>query len=822
VNELHGRDPAAKAMGIAIDTIEEGRVRLRMVVTDPMCNGHGIGHGGYVFALADTAAAYAFCSTGEPGVSTHSAIDFVSPARVGQTLFAEAEERHRSGKVGIYEVSVTSEFGRPIAQFRMHGRVLPAGGMTGAKAPAVVRTEVRDGVAHITIDNPPVNCLSRPVRAGLLQALADADRDNAVVAVVLSGGTGPFSAGADLAEFDNGEGLAEPSLHLTVTGLLDDMTKPVVAAVDGVALGGGLELALACHYRVASKHARLGLPETRLGFMPGAGGTQRLPRAVGVELAGDLILSGRQVDGTQAHQAGLVDVVSGDDVVASSHNLALAWAHRPLRRLRDCEVPDRTTAETTLESLTNSISGGRRASPGAAFALEAIRSALGPFDSGLAHELALFEELAASATAQAFRYQFLSDRRAGKVAGPRPSMVTQAAVVGGGTMGRGIILALLEGGIATTLIETERGRLDAAISAIRTELEREVARGRLSLLQADARLDQLSGDTSLDALAETDLVIEAVFEDLELKQKLFSQLDGVVGPSTILASNTSSLDLDAIAAAAAVPERVVGLHFFSPAHRMRLVEVIDGNLTSPDVLAAAAGLVRQLGKIPVVARVGDGFIGNRMIDQYMRQALGLALRGVPPRRVDSAVEQWGMAMGPFKVLDLVGNDIPWQARRARYGADITGGDEWALADEIYDRGWLGRKSGRGWYDYPEKDVAVENPELTRLLARDGRSGVGAAVPDAEIVQRCIYALVNEGAAVLADGIAGSAGDIDVVLRHGYGFPVERGGPMFHADVVGLPQVIRTMHGFATEDPFFSPHPLLVATAGKGAKLTDLA
>jgi 3-hydroxyacyl-CoA dehydrogenase len=821
VQDLYAHDPAARGLGIAIDSVEEGRVRLWMVVTDDMCNGHGIGHGGYVFALADTAAAYAFCSSGEAGVSTHSTIDYVSPARVGETLIAEACERHRGGRGGIYDVSVMSESGRPVAEFRMHGRVPGAVGAAKAEAPTVVRTTVRDGVAHISVHNPPVNCLSRLVRTGLLEALTAADRDDDVVAVVLSGAAGSFSAGADLAEFDNGEGLAEPTLHLTITGFLDAMTKPVVAAVDGVALGGGLELALACHYRVATSDARLGLPETRLGFMPGAGGTQRLPRAVGVELAGDLILSGRQLDGAQAHEAGLVDVVVDVDVVAASHALAVASVDTvPLPRLRDRDVPDRATAEVVLESLSGAISQGSMDSPGAGFALEAVRSALGSFDVGLAHELALFEELAASATAQAFRYQFLTDRRAGRLAGAQPAVVTQAAVVGGGTMGRGITLGLLEAGIATRLIETESARLDGAVGAIRAELENEVARGRLTRTDLDDRVALLSGDTTLDSLGEADVVIEAVFEDLELKRKLFAELDAAVGPRTILASNTSSLDLDAIAAATSTPERVVGLHFFSPANKMRLVEVIDGRLTSPEVLSTAAGLVRQMGKIAVVARVGDGFIGNRMIDRYMRQALALVLRGVPPGRVDAALEQWGMAMGPFRVLDLIGNDIPWQARRARYGADLAGGDEWALADEIYERGWLGRKTGRGWYNYPEKCVAVENPDLAEVLARRGKSVAGSTISEAEIVERCIYALVNEGAAVLADGIAASSGDIDVVLRHGYAFPVERGGPMFYADSAGLDRVVRSLCEFASEDPSFAPHPLLVERASAGARISD--
>ena len=821
VHELYDADPAAKALGITVEAAEAGHVRLRMPVTDAMCNGHGILHGGYIFALADTAAAYAFCAGGRVGVSTHASIDFLAPAQSGQVLTASAHGRHHSATSGIWDVSVEAEDGRPIAEARVHGRV-PRSVQTPQAAP--VRVDISDAVAHIVLANPPVNCLSRPVRRALLQALENAEYDPAIVAVVLHGDNELFSAGADLAEFDNGEGLAEPSLHLTIAGFLDAMSKPVVAAIGGVALGGGLELALACHYRVSANTAKLGLPETKLGFMPGAGGTQRLPRAVGMELAANLILSGRQLDGTEAYDAGLVDLAT-DDPVRAAHAFALKSARaRPLPRLRDRTL-DRHAAEPLLASVGKAVSRGPLATPGAPAVVQALRAALGPFDAGRSREFQLFRELADSEEAKAFRYRFRTDRRAGRVPGPRPSPVTRAAVVGGGTMGRGIALALLAAGISTQVVETDPGRLREAVAAIHAELNRAAARGRLTADEAARQIEHLSGVPAVDKLGDAEVVIEAIFEDLPAKQRLFAELDRVVRPEAVLASNTSSLDLNRIADATAAPQRVVGLHFFSPANVMRLVEMVEGRSTSAAALARAAGLVRQLGKVGVVAQVGDGFIGNRMMDQYVRQAMALLSGGgTTPERVDAALEGWGLAMGPFKVLDIVGNDIPWQARRGRFGS-ATGGVEWELADEVYERGWLGRKSGRGWYDYQDRGPGVPNPELTALLAERARPGLGlngAVRDDREIVELCVLALVNEGAAVLADGIAGTAGDIDVVFRHGYGFPPARGGPMFYADTVGLDRVVRSLRRLATGDPFFEPHPLLVEHARNGTRITDAA
>ncbi|MCW2758370.1 MAG: 3-hydroxyacyl-CoA dehydrogenase, partial [Nocardioidaceae bacterium] len=571
----------------------------------------GIAHGGYLFTLADTAAAYALCAGGRPGVSTHSDIAFLAPARSGDVLTASAAERHRSKSSGIYDVTVESGDGRSIAEVRVHGRVP----RTPQPVSAPVRVTVTDGVAHVVIDNPPVNTLSRPVRTSLLEALESAEDDTAVIGVVLSGYGGAFSAGADLAEFDTGEGLADPNLHLTIAGFLDSMSKPVVAAIGGVALGGGLELALACHYRVASSTARLGLPETTLGFMPGAGGTQRLPRAVGMELASNLILSGRRLDGAEAYAAGLVDLVDDADPVAAAHRHAVASASgTPPPRLRD-RVVDRGTAEPLLASVARAIRTGPLATPGAPFVVEALRAAIGPFDAGLARELQLFTELADSAEAKAFRYAFLTERRAGRRVGAGTAPVSTAAVIGGGTMGRGIVLALLAAGITTRLLESDPQRLEQAVDAIAEELGRAAARGRLDADEVAARMGRLSGVADVAELAGSEVVIEAIFEDLGAKQTLFKELDSILGPETVLASNTSSLDLNQIAAATTTPERVVGLHFFSPAHVMRLVELVQGRATSDEVLDRAAGLVKQLGKISVVAQVGDGFIGNRMMDQ---------------------------------------------------------------------------------------------------------------------------------------------------------------------------------------------------------------
>ena len=685
-------------------------------------------------------------------------------------------------------------------------------------AVGTVRIERRGSTAVVLMDNPPVNCLDRTLRADLLAALEEVEHDRTVTAAVLTGAGRVFSAGADLAEFDRGEALLEPSLHLTITGALDAMRTPVVAAIHGVALGGGLELALACHYRIAEPAAELGLPEITLGFIPGAGGTQRLPRAVGFEAALNLILTGTSVNGAAARELGLVDDVATDDVVAAAVRFADGIENRPPRRLRDIEVT--APAREGLIAFARRAAGRNpAAAPGTGYALDALAATALPFDDGLATELRQFQTLSGSAAARAFRYRFLAERRAGRVksTGSRVPDVTTAAVIGGGTMGRGIALALLAAGIAVIVVETAPERASDATAAVLAELDRAVSRGRLKPAVRDVQAGRLRGEVGLHHLGEADLVVEAVFEDLAVKREVFAEVDRHAKPGALLASNTSSLDLNAIASATGRPADVVGLHFFSPANVMRLVEIVQGAATSADALARAARITRRMNKIGVVAGVGDGFIGNRMMDQYVRQAMALLKRGVTPDRVDAALESWGIAMGPFRVLDLVGNDIPWQARRSRGSVE----PEWWLADKLAELGRLGRKSGTGWYSYagpvPELD-----PRVGELVADwSGVPNGRAVVSDDEIVERCVYALVNEAAAVMRDGVALRASDIDVVFLNGYGFPARRGGPLFYADHIGLDRVVRAMRRFEAEDEggFWSPAPLLTEYADRGLSIT---
>ena len=649
-----------------------------------------------------------------------------------------------------------------------------------------------DDIAVVTIDAPPVNTLGREARTELHAALEALEHDDSVRGVVLVGGGRNFSAGADLAEFDSGDALAEPSLHLTITGVLDTLHAPSVAAIRGAALGGGLELALACSARVAAPDARLGLPETTLGFMPGAGGTQRLPRLIGVEGALELIATGRHVSGEDAAALGLVDQLA-EDPLAAAIELARTMADAGTwTRVRDLPIDD-PLAPALIDLARREAVRGRK--PGVVSALDGIRAAVElPFDEGLATELSLFQRLATTPEASAARYRFLSERPGGG----KGELPATTAVIGGGTMGRGIALALLGAGFPTTLIETDQERLDAAAAAITASLDDSVAKGRLPAASRDQQLAAFTPAVGLTAAAGADLVIEAVFEDLKVKTDVFRELDAIAKPGAVLASNTSSLDLDHIAAVTARRESVVGMHFFSPANIMKLVEVVDGDRTDPDVLATAIAVSRRMGKLPVVAKVGPGFIGNRIFDAYLRQANQLLREGATPQQIDGALERWGMAMGPFAVLDLVGNDVPALARKERGETDGA----WAVADEVAERGWLGRKSGAGWYRYAG-GKPTPNPDLDVLLAPFQREGRGMA--DDEIVRRCILAMAVEAAAVLADGVAASSRDVDTVMVRGYGFPAERGGPWFFAAHTGWSRVEAAIRGFhaATGDDFWT-------------------
>jgi 3-hydroxyacyl-CoA dehydrogenase len=658
-----------------------------------------------------------------------------------------------------------------------------------------IRVERSGDVVVLTLQNPPVNTLVQPVREALHRALDAAALDPSVTAVVIAGAP-QFSAGADLAEFDSGQALASPTLHGDLAGLLDSLRVPSVAAITGVALGGGLELALACSARVASPGATLGLPETTLGFMPGAGGTQRLPRAVGIERGLNLIVSGRSIDAATAAEWGLVDEVADEPVAAAvryAERLAAA-GERP--RLRDVAVSD-PAAPAFVDIALRDARRARRGQ-GVLFALEAVGAAASvPFDEGMALEFALFERLARTPEAKAARYRFLSDRAGGKPS-TAVALPASVAVIGAGTMGRGIAQSFLAAGIPATLIDTDRDRVDAGAAAIRSSLDDAVGRGRLSPDKRDAQSGLLTAAVGLAAAAGADLVIEAVFENLAVKLDVFRELDRVAGPDAVLASNTSSLDLDDIAAATGRPGSVVGMHFFSPANVMKLVEVVDGAATTTRSLDTALAVARRLGKTPVVSKVGPGFIGNRIFDQYLRQANLLLLSGATPQQVDTALQAWGMAMGPFAVLDLVGNDVAWQARTERGDTDPA----WTIANALCEAGSFGRKTGTGWYSYAG-DKPVPNPDL----ALPG----GPGVPDEEIALRCVLAMVNEAAAVLAEGIAGSSRDVDTVMTKGYGFPAGRGGPWFFAESLGFNHVVASMRSWRDEtgDAFWEPHPTLV-------------
>lgn len=655
----------------------------------------------------------------------------------------------------------------------------------------LVEDRTDDGVLLLILRNGRLNTLTRPLRSALIEALDRAENDPAIRAIVLRGGDGMFSAGADLTEFDSGQGLAEPTLHGTISDFLDGMRTPVVALIEGLALGGGLELALACHYRIATPDALLGLPEVTFGFLPGAGGTQRLPRAVGLEPGLAMILGGSRLRAEEIGPGGLLAELVDGDVVARAVRFALAVADRPVPRLRDVRIADADT-----EAFLAFAARTHRGQPEKAAVVRSIAAGLADIDRGFAEEQRLFSVLAESEVASARRHLFLAERAARRrpVTATSPTRFARIGVVGGGTMGRGIALAHALAGFDVTLVEAGDAQLAATHAALADDAAR-AARSRSTAVNDPAELlDRIHGYADDGALSECDLVIEAVPEIMALKEEVFRRLDAIVRPGTVLATNTSSLDVDRIAAATTRPNEVVGLHFFAPAHVMRLLEIVRGAQTSSDTIAAALVHADRLSKVPVVAGVGPGFIGNRVLEASNREVGLMLLEGAGPEDIDSAMETWGMRMGPLRVLDLVGNDVPMLTREATGRA---GDLEWRAAAELVRLGRLGRKTGRGWYRY-DGSVAVPDPEsreIIRSIATD--AGVEYRPPTPrEIVERVVLAMVNEGVAALEEGVAARAGDIDVVFAHGYGFPAERGGPMHVADTMGLRNVVRIMRRYA--------------------------
>ncbi len=675
-------------------------------------------------------------------------------------------------------------------------------------------------VATVTIDSPPVNALSQAVRDGLKRGVEAAEADPSVKAIILLCAGRTFIAGADISEF--GKPPSKPHLP-DVLDAIENASKPVVAALHGTALGGGFEVALTAHYRIAVPSAKCGLPEIKLGLIPGAGGTQRLPRLIGVEKALDVILSGAPFGAREAKEWGVVDELAEEGKL---HESALAFARRliarkaPLKKVRDRFdklEPARGHPEI-FETIRKANARKFRGFEAWLKAIELVKNAVDlPFDEGMAKERAMFMGLLASTQSKAQRHVFFAERAAAKIADVGPDVPTRTirsvGVIGAGTMGGGIAMNFLSAGIPVAIVETSREALDRGVSIMRRNYENTAKKGRLTMEEVEKRMGRLTPSLDFGALAEADLVIEAVYEDMDLKKSVFERLDGIAKPGAILASNTSYLDIDAIGAMTKRPEDVLGMHFFSPANVMRLLEIVRGAKTSKSVLATVAGLAPKIGKVGVVVGVCHGFVGNRMLAERQREAMKLILEGATPWDVDRVLTDFGMPMGPFAMSDLAGLDIGWSAEASKRST---------IREILCEEGRRGQKTGAGFYDYDEARNAKPSAHVETII-RDFAASKGVpqrAISDQEILERCTYPMINEGAKILAEGKAQRASDIDIVWITGYGWPVYRGGPMFYADTVGLKTVLEKLKAFQGrfgED--FKPAPLLERLAAGGGSFS---
>lgn len=643
-----------------------------------------------------------------------------------------------------------------------------------------VRGTVSNGVLLIEIDHPPVNALSTDVRRGLATAIAHGELEADIAAMVVTGAGSIFIGGADIREF--GAPPAEPILP-TVLAAIENAAKPVVAAINGAALGGGLEVALAAHRRIAGPAATLALPEVKLGIVPGAGGTQRLPRLIGIPAAIDLIATGRTAPANEALTLGIVDRIEGGDLRAAAIAEARSLAGTELRRIGTCAVPP-ATAEA-IEAAAGKALARARGQNAPREAVRLVRLSGGtPFAEALAEERRTFLALRDSDQAAALRHVFFAERAAAKVPGLEgvtPRKVETIGVVGLGLMGSGIATCALDAGCTVVGVEQTEDAAAKGRGRIEGLLDRALQSGRIDAAGKADRLRRLATSGALPSLGAADLVIEAVFDDAAVKTALFVRLDGIVRPDAILATNTSYLDPDAIAAATARPERVLGLHFFSPANVMRLLEVVRCARSAPDVLATGLAVAKKLRKLPIVCGVTEGFIGNRIFSAYRREAEILLEDGALPQQIDAAMEAYGFAMGPFAVFDLAGLEIAWARRKRRAATRDPNARYVDIADHLCEAGRLGMKAGRGWYRYPDGKRAID-PEVTALIEqRRAAKGLAARnIADDEIRQRLLAAMAAEGAALISEGIAARASDIDLVMINGYGFPAHKGGPMFAA------------------------------------------
>ncbi|AOW12180.1 3-hydroxyacyl-CoA dehydrogenase [Hydrogenophaga crassostreae] len=694
--------------------------------------------------------------------------------------------------------------------------------------------QVHGDVAVITLNNPPVNGLGLSTRRGITAGLEKAEADAAVKSIVITGAGKAFSGGADIREFGKPEALAEPNL-LSVILAVEATTKPVIAAMHSVAMGGGLELALGCHYRIAAPGCSVALPEVKLGLIPGAGGTQRLPRVLGVEAALNMIVSGEPV------KSELLASVPGqklfDKLAKAPESLAeeaLAFAKEmavkhadgsalPLVRNLPCKHPK---GDAYFQFARNMVKGMAKNFPAPAKCVDAVEAATKQkFDQGMVTEREIFINLMWTPECRSLRHLFMAERAASKIpdvpSDTKQRDIKSVAVIGAGTMGGGIAMNFLNAGIPVKILEMKQEAIDKGLGIIKKNYEAQVKKGKLKQDKYDQRMSLLTTTLSYDDLKEADLVIEAVFEEIGVKEAVFKELDRVMKPGAILASNTSTLDVDKIASFTKRPQDVVGLHFFSPANVMKLLEVVRGKETAKDVMATVMTVSKKIRKTAVVSGVCDGFIGNRMIEQYGRQGGFLLDEGCTPAQVDKAMEKFGMAMGPFRMGDLAGNDIGWAIRKRRY-EEKPDMKYSKTADLLCEKGRFGQKTGAGWYDYvPGKRDAIPNAEVVAMI-EEHRKAMGITprkISDEEIVQRLVFSLVNEAAHILEEGIANKASDIDVVYIFGYGFPIHRGGPLQYADEVGLFNVVQAMKRFAKnpldDGKFWEPAPLLARLVAEG-------
>ena len=678
-------------------------------------------------------------------------------------------------------------------------------------------------IGIILVNNPPVNALSQAVRAGLQSGVEQGIADNDVEAMVILCEGRTFIAGADIREF--GKPSMPPALP-EVVYYVEDSPKPIIAAIHGTALGGGLEVALCCHYRIAVPSAQVGLPEVKLGLLPGAGGTQRLPRIAGVQTALNMIVSGDPVPAQKAKEIGVIDEIAGGDLKAAAIDLAkrVVAEKRPLIKVREMEA--KMDSPTQFEDFAKSIARRKRGFEAPFKCIEAIRAAVEkPFDEGMKTERTLFEGLRQGTQSNAQRHVFFAEREVAKVPGLPKDLPTRdiktVGILGAGTMGGGIAMCFANAGIPVKLLDMKQEFIDRGVGVIQKNYANTVSKGRLSQADMDKRMALIQPTISYDDLKDVDLVIEAVFEEMDIKKEVFGKLDAVCKPGAILASNTSYLNINEIAKATKRPEDVVGMHFFSPANVMRLLENVRGDKTADDVKATVMKVGKTIGKVPVMVGVCDGFVGNRMLGKRTRECMFMLEEGALPAQIDDVIYNFGFPMGPYAMSDMAGLDVGWRNRKAKFDQLTKREQDCNILDRVCELGRYGQKTGSGFYKYDEKRNKTEDPLIEELIIKhsEERGITRREITDQEILERALYAMINEGAKILEEGIAARPVDIDAVYLFGYGFPAYHGGPMFYADTIGLKNVYEAILKYQdlVGSEYWAPSPLLekLAKEGKG-------